>query len=75
LVRQSVASQCRYSLDEDAVPLGDAVKLLELRTRDGDGADVLVAHDHRIAERRLRIHLHVGAADTCHLDLHQRGVI
>src|SRR6185312_8534196 len=52
-----------------------AVKLLELLAGDGDGADVLVAHDHRIVERRLRVHLHVGAADACHLDLQQRGVV
>ena len=38
-------------------------------------ADVLVAHDHRVGERRLRVHLHVGAADPGDLDLEQGPVV
>ena len=62
-------------LDEDAVAFGHAVQLLELASRGGDGADVLVAHDHRIVEGRLGVHLDVRAADAGDLDLEQGGVV
>jgi len=62
-------------LDEDAVAFLHAVQALELLPCHRDGADVLVPHDHRVVERRLRVHLHVCAADACHLDLQQGGIV
>ena len=39
-----------------------------------DHADILVAHDDRGGVRRLRVHLHVRAADAGDLDFQQRTV-
>ena len=63
-------------LDEDAVPVGEAVPLLEQVAGAGDDADVLVAHDHRSLDHggRARVHLHVGAADAGDFNPQQRGV-
>src|SRR5690606_26414587 len=49
--------------------------LAERPTRLRDDADILVAHDDRVAHHRIGVHLDVGTADAGHLDLHQRGVI
>jgi hypothetical protein len=62
-------------LDEHTVAFGHPVQLLELLPRDRDGADVLVAHDHRIGERRFGIHLDVCAADAGDFDLEQGCIV
>jgi hypothetical protein len=62
-------------LDEDAVSFGNAVQPLELLPRHRNGADVLVAHDHRVVEGWLGVHLHVRATDSGDLDLEQGGVV
>src|SRR5205823_10004334 len=54
--------------------LHDALPICELAAPPGDGADVLVAHDHRGARRRGLVELDVGAADPG--DLHpQEGAV
>jgi len=62
-------------LDEDAVALPQALPLDERRAGRNDHADVLVAHDHRRLDHRVRVHLHVGAADARDLHLQQRPVV
>src|SRR5258705_213402 len=47
----------------------------ELAPRLGDGADILVAHDHRALGRRRLVKLDIGSADSGDLHLHQGGVV
>ena len=62
-------------LDEDEIAFLEALAAGELAAGLGDGADVLVAHDHRRRRRRMLVELDVGAADAGDLDLHQRGIL
>ena len=62
-------------LDEDQVAFLDFFAPLELISRLGDVADVLVTHDDRISDRRFCIELDVRAADTGDFHLDQRTVI
>ena len=61
-------------LDEHQVAFLETLAPRELAARLRDGADVLVAHDHRGVGRRMRIELDVGAADAADLHLHERAI-
>jgi hypothetical protein len=61
-------------LDENQVALAEPFALGEFAAGLGDGADILVPHDHRRVRRRMLVELDVGAADAADLHLHQRTV-
>ena len=63
----------RFALGSDATVL---VTELESGTPGfGDGADILVAHDHGRVRRRVLVKLDVGAANAADFHFHQRGVL
>jgi len=62
-------------LDEHEVAFLEALAAGELAARPGDGADVLVAHDHGSVRRRRLVQLDVGSADPGDLHLHQGAVL
>ncbi len=62
-------------LDEHQIAFLEALAPGELAARLGDGADVLVAHDHRCIGRRRLVQLDVGPADPGDLHLHERAVL
>src|SRR5271169_4942287 len=61
-------------LDKDEVALFESFASREFPAGLGDGADILVAHDHRRARRRVLVKLDVSAADATDLHL-QKGRI
>ena len=62
-------------LDEDEIAFLETLAAGEFAAGLGDGADILMPHDHRRGGRRMLVELDVGAADAADLHLHQRRVL
>ena len=66
---------CDVVFDEHEIAFLEPLAAREFAPGLGDNADVLVPHNHRALSGRALVELHIGAAYSRHLHLHQGGIL